>query len=181
MGARKKFKKKIFGKILDFKKYTFRMSDSSKNELLEPTGISSSSILNICGPKESLQKPKIGEFPKESDTLSRVKSFLPKLKLDQGQNVDIEDIGENDSKHIEMNVEMFEQKQQWSEDSEPDSPPSPAERDNAFTSDSDSSSSDSVSSSSAASEKSLNLKLPNQDKSSDSKKVSERPVIEELN
>ena len=100
------------------------MSDSSKNELLEPTGISSSSILNICGPKESVQKPKIGEFPKESDTLSRVKSFLPKLKLaenelkrkiDQGQNVDIEDIGENDSKHIEMNVEMFEQKQQWSE------------------------------------------------------------------
>ena len=67
------------------------------------------------------------------------------------------------------------------QDSEPDSPPSPAERDNAFTSDSDSSSSDSVSSSSAASEKSLNLKLPNQDKSSDSKKVSERPVIEELN
>jgi len=172
------------------KKYRFRMSDSNKNELLEPTGISSSSILNICGPKESVQKPKIGEFPKESDTLSRVKSFLPKLKLaenelkrkiDQGQNVDIEDIGENDSKHIEMNVEMFEQKQQWSEDSEPDSPPSPAERDNAFTSDSDSSSSDSVSSSSAASEKSLNLKLPNQDKSSDSKKVSERPVIEELN
>ena len=99
------------------------MSDSSKNELLEPTGISSTSILNICGPKESVQKPKIGEFPKESDTLSRVKSFLPKLKLaenelkrkiDQGQNVDIEDIGEN-SKHIEMNVEMFEQKQQWSE------------------------------------------------------------------
>ena len=100
------------------------MSDSNKNELLEPTGISSSSILNICGPKESVQKPKIGEFPKESDTLSRVKSFLPKLKLaenelkrkiDEGQNVDIEDIGENDSKHIEMNVEMFEQKQQWSE------------------------------------------------------------------
>ena len=99
------------------------MSDSSKNELLEPTGISSSSILNICGPKESVQKPKIGEFPKESDTLSRVKSFLPKLKLaenelkrkiDEGHNVDIEDIGEN-SKHIEMNVEMFEQKQQWSE------------------------------------------------------------------
>ena len=97
------------------------MSDSSKNELLEPTGISSSSILNICGPKESVQKPKIGEFPKESDTLSRVKSFLPKLKLaenelkrkiDQGQNVDIEDIGEIDSKHVEMNVEMFEQKQQ---------------------------------------------------------------------
>merc|ERR1712051_436302 len=115
---------KIFGKILSFKTYTFRMSDSSKNELLEPTGISSSSILNICGPKESVQKPKIGEFPKESDTLSRVKSFLPKLKLaenelkrkiEQGQNVDIEDIGENDSKHIETNVEMFEQKQQWSE------------------------------------------------------------------
>ena len=35
------------------------MEDSSKDELLEPT--SSSSISNICGPKESVQKPKIGE------------------------------------------------------------------------------------------------------------------------
>ena len=162
------------------------MSKSVKNELLEPTGISSSSLLNICGAKPSLKKPKIGEFPKESDTLSKVKSFLPQLKLAEdelkrkiieGKSVDIEDVGEN-SKHIEMNVEMFEQKQQWSEDSEPDSPPSPAERDNAFTSDSDSSSSDSVSSSSD-SEKSLKLKIPNKDV--DSTKGSERPIIEEIN
>ena len=67
------------------------------------------------------------------------------------------------------------------QDSEPDSPPSPAERDNAYTSDSDSSSSDSVSSSSA-SEKSINLKLPNKD-SNDSKNTSttKKPMIEELN
>ena len=89
------------------------MSETVKNERLEPTG---SSLLNICGTKPILKKPKIGELPKESDTLSRVKNFLPKLKraedelkkkIDQGHNVDIEEIGEN-SKHIEMNVEMFE-------------------------------------------------------------------------
>ena len=100
------------------------MSESIKNELLEPTG---SSLLNICGTKPILKKPKIGELPKESDTLSRVKNFLPKLKraedelkkkIDEGHNVDIEDIGEDgeNAKHIEMNLEMFEQKQQqWSE------------------------------------------------------------------
>lgn len=166
------------------------MSNQGKTELLEPAGISSSSILNICNDmKTQLTKPKIGEFPKASGALAAVKNFLPKLKkaeedlnvqIENGANVDIEDI-EEDSKHIEMNVELFQNNatNTWSEDSEPDSPPSPAERDNAFTSDTDSSSSDSVSSSSssgAPSEKPLELKIPGGDPPS-----GQRPRIEELN
>lgn len=141
------------------------MAQQNKDKLLDPKG--PPSILNICHPK-----PKIGNFPQPSDALARVKNFLPQLKkaeedlknqMESGQNVDIEDI-EEDEKHIEMNVEL------WSEDSDPDSPPSPAERDNAYTSDSDSSSSSSVSSSSSSQ---ISLKLPkNQDK---------RPSIQELN
>ncbi len=154
---------------------------SEKRELLEPSGVSSSSILNICGQKpSSVTKPNIGEFPKATGALARVKNFLPQLKkaeedlkqqIDKGENVNIEDI--EDDKHIEMNVELFQDKTVWSEDSDPDSPPSPPERDNAYTSDSDSSSSDSVSSSSS---ESLVLKLPSQDSDG-----ARKPQIQELN
>ena len=134
------------------------MSNPGRNEILEPSGISPNSILNICGVKNQ-KKPKIGDFPKASGALSAVKNFLPKLKkaeeelqkqIEEGKNVNVEDFDEHD-KHIEMNVELFQQNREtWSEDSEPDSPPSPPERDNAFTSDSSSSSTDSVSSSSSS-------------------------------
>ena len=79
------------------------MSDSSKNELLEPTGISSSSILNVCGPKESVQKPKIGERYLIESTVYVIESesSLPKLK--PAENELKRKIGEHD-----MNVEMSE-------------------------------------------------------------------------
>ena len=156
------------------------------NEKLEPTGITKDSILNILN-----KKPKIGDFPKTSDTLAKVKSFLPQLKkadqelqkqVEEGQNVNIEDVDEDHDKYVEMNVGVLQQQhnpdQEWSEDSEPDSPPSPAERDNAFTSDSDSSSSDSVSSSSSS--KSMELKMP-QAASGGKQPPGTRPSIQELN
>lgn len=162
----------------------------TSKELLEPTGLETSAMLKICGAGAATAKidpkikPNIGQLPHASDALSRVKNFLPHLKkadeelkeqIVQGKNVNIEDIAE-DSNHVEMNVQLFENNE-WSEDSEPDSPPSPAERDNAFTSDSDASSTDTVSSSSSSSGKSMELKMPNQQTSKEKKKS----LIKEMN
>lgn len=144
-------------------KESHKMSNISKSERekLEPTCIGgASSILNICGPSSKTgqvsTKPNFSDIPKSS-VLANVKSFLPQMKkadevlksdLAQGKDVDIENVKEE--QYVEMNVGLFEtNSENWSVDSDPDSPPSPAERDNAFTSDSDSSSSSSVSSSSA--------------------------------
>ena len=79
------------------------MSDSSKNEQLEPTGISSSSILNVCGPKESVQKPKIGERYLIESTVYVIESVSSLPKLKPAENELKRKIGEND-----MNVEMSE-------------------------------------------------------------------------
>ena len=92
-----------------------------------------------------------------------------------------------DDHYIEMNVGILEKataNTDWSEDSEPDSPPSPADRDNSFTSDTDPDSStgseadstdnNSASSSSASSLRVGNLKLPGQNP------ISKRPIIEEI-
>jgi hypothetical protein len=139
--------------------------DKQKNELLEPSGISSNSVFNICGPKKNPEipektRPNFADFPKPSETLSRVRIFLPQIikadeilqqQIQRGENVDIESVKDGE-KYVEMNVGLFEEEknqdggggaagENWSVDSDPDSPPSPAERDNAFTSDSDSSSS----------------------------------------
>ena len=128
------------------------MSNTQKKELLEPTGIGPSSILNICNTSSnkitSSAKPDFSSI-KTSETLSKVKNFLPQLKkadevlkrkLEEGHDVNIENV-DKESNYVEMNVGLFETKsEEWSEDSEPDSPGSPPERDNAFTSDSDSSS-----------------------------------------
>ena len=89
------------------------------------------------------------------------------------------------TKYVEMNVGLYENNktEDWSEDSEPDSPGSPPERDNAYTSDSDSSSSDSVSTTSSTSsakttEKSSNqLKLPQENGCSSKNK---KPMIQEM-
>ena len=57
------------------------MSDSSKNEQLEPKGISSSSISNEFGPRESVEKPKIGEsYFTKSHKKVESHSPLPKSK-----------------------------------------------------------------------------------------------------
>ena len=87
-----------------------------------------------------------------SKLLEKVKTFLPKLedaeetlraRIEAGANIDIEDVGEDSSSHIEMNIGISktsnssEHCSSGSSDSEPDSSPSPAERDNSYTSDSD--------------------------------------------
>ena len=176
-----------------------------RNELLEPTGIRPDSILNICGSSTSAAangdkipktKPDFSTvFKNSSDVLSKVKNFMPQMKkadddlkqkILEGQDVDIEHLNEN-SKYVEMNVGLYENNksgEDWSEDSEPDSPGSPPERDNAYTSDSDSSSSDSVSTTSSTSsakttEKSSNqLKLPQENGGSSKNK--NKPMIQEI-
>ena len=90
----------------------------------------------------------------------------------------LEDVSK-DSKYVEMNILECANPDNWSADSDPDSTPSPPERDNAYTSDSDSSSSDSVSSNSSTSESNqeskFKLKLPSE------KQPIKKPNIEELN
>ena len=174
-----------------------------RNELLEPTGIRPDSILNICGSTSAAAtsdkipktKPDFSTvFKNSSDVLSKVKNFMPQMKkadddlkqkILEGQDVNIENLKEN-SKYVEMNVGLYEnnKSEDWSEDSEPDSPGSPPERDNAYTSDSDSSSSDSVSTTSSTSsankttEKSSNqLKLPQENGCSSKNK---KPMIQEM-
>ena len=173
-----------------------------RNELLEPTGIRPDSILNICGSTSAAAtsdkipktKPDFSTvFKNSSDVLSKVKNFMPQMKkadddlkqkILDGQDVNIENLKEN-TKYVEMNVGLYENNktEDWSEDSEPDSPGSPPERDNAYTSDSDSSSSDSVSTTSSSSstkttEKSSNqLKLPQENGGSKNKKP---PMIQEM-
>merc|ERR1712062_2388 len=147
-------------------------------ERLEPTG---QSILNIVGGQNTaLTKPKIGDF-KVSDTLSRVKDFLqtkkPNSELTEKDN--LEDVSK-DSKYVEMNIEKYTTNpDSWSADSDPDSTPSPPERDNAYTSDSDSSSDSSDSSDSTTSDSNqdskFKLKLPSENN------VKTKPNIEELN
>merc|ERR1712062_830033 len=144
-------------------------------ERLEPTG---QSILNIVGGQNTaLTKPKIGDF-KVSDTLSRVKDFLqtkkPNSELTEKDN--LEDVSK-DSKYVEMNIEKYTTNPDcWSADSDPDSTPSPPERDNAYTSDSDSSSDSSDSSTSDSNQDSkFKLKLPSENN------VKTKPNIEELN
>merc|ERR1712004_853078 len=147
-------------------------------ERLEPTG---QSILNICGGQNAtVTKPKIGDF-KASDTLSRVKDFLPKLQKANSELTDkdnLEDVSK-DSKYVEMNIEKYATttNPDWSADSDPDSTPSPPERDNAYTSDSDSSSSDSSPESSESNQdkNKFKLKLPSENKPKN------KPNIEELN
>ena len=92
-----------------------------QSEFLEPTGISKDSILNICS---GIKRPNIGEFPKTSDTLVKVKSFLPQLKkadqelqkqIERGENVNIEDVN-HDDKYVEMNVGVLPSNpEEWSE------------------------------------------------------------------
>merc|ERR1712029_523783 len=147
-------------------------------ERLEPTG---QSILNIVGGQNTaLTKPKIGDF-KVSDTLSRVKDFLqtkkPNSELTEKDN--LEDVSK-DSKYVEMNIEKYTTNPDcWSADFDPDSTPSPPERDNAYTSDSDSSSDSSDSSDSSTSDSNqdskFKLKLPSENH------VKTKPNIEELN
>ena len=93
---------------------------------------------------------------------------LEKANAEISPNDNLEDVSK-DSKYVEMNILECEN---WSADSDPDSTPSPPERDNAYTSDSDSSSSDSVSSESSAEDK-FKLKLPTEN--------NKKPNIEELN
>ena len=133
------------------------MSKPNKIEKLEPTGVGGpDSMLNICGKKSSkpipTTKPDFSSIG-SSETLAKVKNFLPQMrqadellkqKMQDGKDVNIENVDEQ-SNYIEMNVGLYEQKKKdgednWSIDSEPDSPGSPPERDNAYTSDSDSSS-----------------------------------------
>merc|ERR1712141_613507 len=154
-----------------------------RNELLEPTGIRPDSILNICGSTSAAAngdkipktKPDFSTvFKNSSDVLSKVKNFMPQMKkadddlkqkILDGQDVNIENLKEN-TKYVEMNVGLYENNktEDWSEDSDPDSPGSPPERDNAYPSDSDSPSSDSVSTASTDSsrspKKSPEFKLP---------------------
>ena len=172
-----------------------------KNPLLEPTGMPSMLIVNKSrGDNEPPKtKPDFSAFPKPSDALSRVKSFMPQLqkadqelknKIANGDNVNMEDVQDGEQ-FIEMNLGLVQKQnddEDWSADSDPDSPPSPAERDNAFTSDSDSSSASSSSRSSSSSSASSSsrssprrsrsprpqLKLPN------NSVAAKRPIIEEL-
>ena len=111
--------------------------------------------------------------------MARVKDFLPKLEKANSELTEkdnLEDVSK-DSKYVEMNILECANPDNWSADSDPDSTPSPPERDNAYTSDSDSSSSDSVSSSESDSnqESKFKLKLPSENQSN------KKPNIEELN
>merc|ERR1712170_56335 len=115
MGERKRVKNCVAEKTKNPGKVKLYSTEVS-NEKLEPTG---QSILNICGAKtQPVTKPKIGEF-KASDTLARVKDFLPKLEKANSELTEkdnLEDVSK-DSKYVEMNILECANPDNWSADS----------------------------------------------------------------
>ena len=94
---------------------------------------------------------------------------LEKANAELSPDDNLEDVSK-DAQYVEMNI-LAPDGENWSADSDPDSTPSPPERDNAYTSDSDSSSSES--SSQSSNEDKFKLKLPTDN--------TKKPTIEELN
>merc|ERR1712168_734546 len=95
------------------------MEDGEKpNKVLEPTSERSSQLsqtLRIVNKKTKRGEgpPQITATPPNSALLSRVRNFLPEMaraetelntRVSAGENVDVEDVGADSGKHIEMNV-----------------------------------------------------------------------------
>merc|ERR1712029_236361 len=148
-------------------------SSEKPNPVLEPTSSCSklSQTLQIVNKKAKRGEgpPQITGPPPNSALLARVRNFLPEMaraetelneRVSAGENVDVEDVGADSGRHIEMNVGLVAGDDGGgTSDSESDSSVSHEDANNEFTSDSDLDSSSS--SSSGSSSQSGKLKMPN--------------------
>ena len=146
-------------------------------------------LLITDGAKKSQAKPnmKADDVLKASSALEEVKKLLPRLdeaekelraKMELGHEVSVEKVDENDERYVEMNVmKVVQEGDDWSADSDPDSPESPVRPDHGDGNTTDSDSDSTISTSSGSASSSDNAE---DDQGKKTKKKRKVPLIEEI-